>query len=67
MRLTTKQMLTLRLLLLALIGEGLVIGIHALFVPYYFYEHFLLGADWLTALGPYSQEMTGPRARFTWA
>lgn len=58
MRLTKKQMLTLRLLLLALIGEGLVIGVHALFFPYYFYEHFLLGADWMPALGPYNQEMT---------
>jgi hypothetical protein len=58
MRLTTKQMLAIRLLLLALIGEGLVIGIQALFVPHYFYEHFLLGADWMPALGPYSQEMT---------
>jgi hypothetical protein len=46
------------LLLLLLIGAGVVIGGHALFFPSYFYHHFLLGADWLPKLGPYSQEMT---------
>jgi hypothetical protein len=58
MRLTKRELLITQLLLLALIGEGVVIGIHALFFPHYFYEHFLLGADWMPALGPYNQEMT---------
>jgi hypothetical protein len=58
MRLTSKEALWVKLLLLALIGEGVVIGVHALFFPHYFYQHFLLGANWLPKLGPYNQEMT---------
>jgi hypothetical protein len=48
----------LRLGLFLLTAEGLVIGVHALFFPHYFYEKFFLGAGWLTKLGPYSEHLT---------
>lgn len=48
----------LRLGLFLLASEGLVIGVHALFFPHYFYENFFLGAGWLTKLGPYSEHLT---------
>lgn len=41
----------------ALILEGLVIGVHALFFPRYFYDHFFLGANWLPKLGAYSEHL----------
>lgn len=50
--------LIIRLCLLFLILEGLVIGVHALFFPRYFYEEFFLGAGWLKAMGPYSEHLT---------
>jgi hypothetical protein len=50
--------LWIRLGLLALASEGLVIGLHALFFPRYFYDHFFLGAGWLTKLGEYSEHLT---------
>lgn len=58
MCLTRKEYRWVIFLLLLLSGTGIVIGIHALFFPSYFYHHFFLGADWLPKLGPYSQEMT---------
>jgi hypothetical protein len=53
-----KRALRIRLGLGTLVLEGLVIGIHALLFPRYFYEHFFLGAGWLTKLGPYSEHLT---------
>jgi hypothetical protein len=58
MCLTRKEYRWVIFLLLLLSGTGIVIGVHALFFPSYFYHHFFLGADWLPKLGPYSQEMT---------
>jgi hypothetical protein len=58
MRLTRNEFRGVMMLLLLLIGAGLVIGVTALFFPSYFYQHFLLGADWMPMLGSYSQEMT---------
>jgi hypothetical protein len=58
MCLTRKEYRWVIFLLLLLSGTGIVIGIHALFFPSYFYHHFFLGADWLPKLGPYSQELT---------
>jgi hypothetical protein len=50
--------LLIRLCLGFLVLEGLVIGIHALFFPRYFYDHFFLGAGWLKSMGPYSEHLT---------
>lgn len=58
MCLTQKEYRWAICLLLLLSGTGIVIGIHALFFPGYFYHHFFLGADWLPRLGAYSQELT---------
>jgi hypothetical protein len=58
MRLTRKEYQWVVVLLLLLVGAGAVIGVQALFFPSYFYHHFLLGADWMPVLGPFSQEMT---------
>lgn len=55
---TKNRPLLIRLCLLFCILEGLVIGIHALFFPRYFYEQFFLGAGWLKAFGPYSEHLT---------
>ncbi|WP_070194831.1 hypothetical protein [Streptomyces oceani] len=50
--------LIIRLCLTFLILEGLVIGVHALFFPRYFYEEFFLGASWLQEMGAYSEHLT---------
>lgn len=47
-----------RLGLLLLAGEALMIGVHALFFPKYFYDKFLLGRGWVQMLPPYNEHIT---------
>jgi hypothetical protein len=44
--------------LLLLAGEALVIGVHALFFPKYFYNQFLFGRGWVQMLPPYNEHIT---------
>ncbi len=44
--------------LLLLAGEALLIGVHALFFPWYFYNHFLFGRGWVKMLPPYNEHIT---------
>lgn len=55
---TKRRTMWIRVGLGLLVLEGLVIGVHALFLPRYFYDHFFLGAAWLPKLGPYSEHLT---------
>ena len=44
--------------LLMLAGEAGLIGVHALFFPWYFYNHFLFGRGWVKMLPPYNEHIT---------
>jgi hypothetical protein len=44
--------------LLLLAGEALLIGVHALFFPRYFYDKFLFGRGWVQMLPPYNEHIT---------
>jgi hypothetical protein len=44
--------------LLLLAGEAGLIGVHALFFPWYFYNHFLFGRGWVKMLPPYNEHIT---------
>ena len=44
--------------LLALAAEAGLIGVHALFFPLYFYNHFLFGRGWVKLLPPYNEHIT---------
>ena len=44
--------------LLLLAGEALLIGVHALFFPEYFYNQFLFGRGWVQMLPPYNEHIT---------
>jgi hypothetical protein len=44
--------------LLLLAGEALLIGVHALFFPKYFYNQFLFGRGWVQMLPPYNEHIT---------
>lgn len=44
--------------LLLLAGEAALIGVHALFFPWYFYNHFLFGRGWVKMLPPYNEHIT---------
>lgn len=53
-----RRELVVRLGLLVLAGEAVVIGVHALFFPKYFYNQFLLGRGWVQMLPPYNEHIT---------
>jgi hypothetical protein len=54
----TRRELVVRGGLLVLAGEAGLIGVHALFFPWYFYNHFLFGRGWVKMLPPYNEHIT---------